>query len=262
MIPKIIHYVWVGGAEKNALTLKCIDSWKKYMPDYSIVEWNESNFDIGSIPFAREAYDNKKWAFVSDVMRAYAVYTQGGVYFDTDLEVLRAPNEIFENAAVVGFENKWLLAGHVLAAEPGHEIFHRLYEQYLTEQFLTGSGMNQKTVTRRLTEIVCDYTQRKYLPNDNYKLDELSIFEQEIFTAHKTTAKSFAIHHFKGSWKDRVSLTKWQWTTLRAKLKILGYMYPLRGNVKTIAVEDAIWEREKELTRKNKEKGKRTHITL
>ena len=88
-IPKIIHYCWFGKGKKSELIEKCIASWKKYLPDYKIIEWNESNFDINSNIYCKEAYENKKYAFVSDYVRLYAVYNYGGIYFDTDLEVLK-----------------------------------------------------------------------------------------------------------------------------------------------------------------------------
>ena len=87
MIPKKIHYVWVGNNPKPKEVLKCINTWKKYMPEYEIIEWNEKNFNINSHPYVMNAYKEKKWAFVSDYIRMYAIYNQGGIYFDTDIEV-------------------------------------------------------------------------------------------------------------------------------------------------------------------------------
>ena len=89
MIPKIIHYCWFGRGEKPELAKRCIASWKKHCPDYEIKEWNEDNFDINSYPYAKEAYDKRRLAFVSDVVRLYALYQEGGIYMDTDVEVLK-----------------------------------------------------------------------------------------------------------------------------------------------------------------------------
>lgn len=83
MIPKIIHYCWFGGNPKSNLIKQCIDSWKKYCPDYQIIEWNESNFDINCNPYVKAAYEDKKWAFVSDYARLYIVYNRGGGYIST-----------------------------------------------------------------------------------------------------------------------------------------------------------------------------------
>ena len=88
MIPKVIHYCWFGRNEKPELIKRCIESWKKYLPDYRIIEWNEDNFNISSFAFTKSAYEIKKWAFVSDVARLTALVEYGGFYFDTDVEVL------------------------------------------------------------------------------------------------------------------------------------------------------------------------------
>ena len=90
MIPKIIHYCWFGKNPKNNLILRCIESWKKFCPNYKFVEWNESNFDVNSNLYTKQAYENKKWAFVSDYVRLYALYNYGGIYLDTDCEILQS----------------------------------------------------------------------------------------------------------------------------------------------------------------------------
>ena len=107
MIPKKIHYVWVGGKEKPNDIKKCIKSWKKHLKDYEIKEWNESNFDINSHPFTKGAYAAKKWAYVSDYIRMYALYNEGGIYLDTDNLVLENLDKFLKDRAFVGFENKY-----------------------------------------------------------------------------------------------------------------------------------------------------------
>lgn len=94
MIPKIIHYCWFGGKEKPESAQKCIRSWKKFFPDYEIKEWNESNFDVNMIPYTKAAYEAKKYAFVSDFARFWVLYHYGGVYFDTDVEVIRNMDDL------------------------------------------------------------------------------------------------------------------------------------------------------------------------
>ena len=105
MIPRKIHYFWFGGNEKPAKVKKCINSWKKYCPDYELVEWNESNFDVHCMPFVEQAYNAKKYAFVSDVARLIVVYEQGGIYMDTDVEVIKPLDDLLENKAYMSFEN-------------------------------------------------------------------------------------------------------------------------------------------------------------
>ena len=106
MIPKIIHYCWFGGNDKLESVMKCIESWKKYLPDYEIMEWNESNFNIKKAnQYVREAYDNKKWAFVTDYVRLIALYENGGIYFDTDVEVFKSFDSLLSEKAFFGFES-------------------------------------------------------------------------------------------------------------------------------------------------------------
>ena len=107
MIPKKIHYFWFGGNEKPKSVVKCIDSWKKYCPDYEINEWNETNFDVHCMPFVEQAYEAKKYAFVSDVARLIVVYEQGGIYMDTDVEVLKPLDDLLDNYAYMSFENEY-----------------------------------------------------------------------------------------------------------------------------------------------------------
>lgn len=105
MIPKKIHYCWFGRGEKPKLAQKCIASWKKYCPDYEIIEWNEDNFDLDYNAYTRYCYDNKKWAFLSDFVRLVVVAEYGGLYFDTDVELLKSPDELLQYGAFYGFEN-------------------------------------------------------------------------------------------------------------------------------------------------------------
>ena len=103
-IPKIIHYCWFGNKQLSEMAKKCIASWKKQCPDYKIIEWNEENFDINCNTYVKEAYREKKWAFVSDVARLHALVNYGGIYMDTDVEVLKSLNVILNNEAIIGFE--------------------------------------------------------------------------------------------------------------------------------------------------------------
>lgn len=108
MIPKKIHYCWFGRGEKPKLANKCIYSWKKYCPDYEIIEWNEDNFDVNLNGYTKWCYENKKYAFLSDYVRLLVVYQYGGLYFDTDVELLRNPDFLLDNQAFFGFETDGL----------------------------------------------------------------------------------------------------------------------------------------------------------
>lgn len=122
MIPKVIHYCWFGGKEKPKSVQKCIASWKKNMPDYKVIEWNEDNFDMDIHPYTRFCFDNKKWAFLSDYARLWVVNNNGGLYFDTDVEALKSFDELLENDAFFGFENKDYIASGLGFGAVAHNI--------------------------------------------------------------------------------------------------------------------------------------------
>lgn len=132
MIPKKIHYCWFGKNEKSKLTKRCIESWKKYCPDYQIIEWNEDNFDIYQHPYLIWCYENKKWAFLSDFARLLIVKQRGGIYFDTDVELIRSPDELLKYPAYFGFENNENIAtGLGFGAEADHETIIAMVNTYM-----------------------------------------------------------------------------------------------------------------------------------
>lgn len=131
MIPKKIHYCWFGGGEKPDAVLKCIASWKKICPDYEIVEWNEENFDVYQTPYLQYCYENRKWAFLSDLARLIIVYQYGGLYFDTDVELVKRPDDLLENGAFYGFENSnYIATGLGFGAEKNHPTVQSMIQQY------------------------------------------------------------------------------------------------------------------------------------
>lgn len=132
MIPKVIHYCWFGRGEKPKLAQKCIASWKKYCPDYKLVEWNEDNFPIDQYPYAQCCLNTKKWAYLSDFVRLVVVREHGGIYFDTDVELLRAPDELLQYEAFYGFENDANVAtGLGFGAVANHCTIVAMERQYL-----------------------------------------------------------------------------------------------------------------------------------
>ena len=132
MIPKKIHYCWFGNNEKNKLVRKCIESWKRYCSDYEIIEWNEYNFDLKQHPYLQWCYDNKKWAFLSDFARLLIIKQNGGIYFDTDVELLKRPDEFLNAEAFYGFENdKNIATGLGFGAEANHRTINAMVEVYM-----------------------------------------------------------------------------------------------------------------------------------
>ena len=135
MIPKKIHYCWFGRSEKSKLTKKCISSWKQYCPDYEIIEWNEDNFNIDQHPYLRWCYDNQKWAFLSDFARLLIIKDNGGIYFDTDVELIQKPDILLQYSAFFGFENNENIAtGLGFGAEANHITVVAMIDLYMNIQ--------------------------------------------------------------------------------------------------------------------------------
>lgn len=206
MIPKVIHYCWFGRGQMPKLALKCIESWKKYCPDYEIKEWNEDNFDLDMYPYVREAYDARKFAFVTDVVRLYALYHEGGIYMDTDVEVIKPLDSLLQYDAVSGFESPTQIQTGLMASRDGHPLFKELLDEYNGIHFRRPDGTLDTTtnVTRisntclkyglrldNTLQTVCGFTllPKDYLCPKSYKTGELEL-----------TANTLCIHHFSGSW--------------------------------------------------------------
>ena len=165
MIPKIIHYCWFGRNPLPELAVKCIDSWKKFLPDYEIKEWNEDNFDVNIIPYTKEAYEAKKYAFVSDYARFYILYHHGGLYFDTDVEVIRPMDDIIAHGPFMGCENEAgqdagattlaVAPGLGLGCNPGLGLYAEILDLYAKLHFRHTDGrLNLKTVVQYTTELL------------------------------------------------------------------------------------------------------------
>ena len=158
MIPKIIHYCWFGRNPLPELAQKCIASWKKYCPDYQIIEWNEDNFDINCNAYVKEAYEAKKWAFVSDVARLYALVEMGGIYMDTDVEVLKPLDSLLKYEAVSGFESETAIPTGLMAACKGQKLFVELLHEYDTIHFKRSDGsLDLTTNVTRITNTCLKY---------------------------------------------------------------------------------------------------------
>ena len=157
---KKIHYCWFGGAEKSPTIKKCIDSWKKFFPDWEIIEWNESNFDVNCNLYVRQAYEAKKWAFVSDYARFWVLQKYGGLYFDTDVEVIKSFDDILENEAFAGFEtDEFIAPGLVLYCKNlDNIIISKTKEWYDNASFLDDNGERIKiNVCGIFTNILKEY---------------------------------------------------------------------------------------------------------
>lgn len=201
VIPKKIHYVWVGNAAKSKDILRCMRSWKKHLSDYEIIEWNESNFNIEEHPFAKQAYDQKKWAYVSDYIRAYVIYHEGGIYLDTDVLVLDNLEKFRRHKAFVGFENKNYPFTAVFGAEAGHPFVKDMLDFYKGKEF----QFNRKDqLSQTNTRSVSDILIQKYhcQVNNEYQMLEggIAVYPDNVLC--NPSAQSSSIHIFTGTWME------------------------------------------------------------
>ena len=221
MIPKIIHYCWFGGNPLPELAKKCIESWKKYCPDYEIKRWDENNFDVNCCDYVREAYEAKKWAFVSDVVRLYALVNYGGIYMDTDVEVLKPLDELLHYEAVSGFESDTDIPTGLMSCIKEQELFVEFLHDYDDKHFIRSDGTYDTTTNvKRITDICLKYG---FVPNNTFQtVKGFTLFPKDYFCPkdYKTrvttiTQNTYTIHHFDGSWlSDEEKLA----TKYRAKL--------------------------------------------
>ena len=216
VIPKIIHYCWFGTKPLPESAQKCILSWKKYFPDYEIREWNEHNFNVKMIPYTTEAYRLKKYAFVSDYARFWILYNYGGIYFDTDVEVVRSFNDILDRGAFMGSqdpkENESDLepaSGLGLGIEAGNFLIKEILEWYESHHFANFRAKARPNVVHIVTALFKKHTITN-LGSNNYSVDnKIIVYASEYFcpinyrTGKMTiTDKTHSIHHFAATWVD------------------------------------------------------------
>ena len=214
MIPKIIHYCWFGRNKLPKMACQCIASWRKYFPDYEIWEWNEDNFDVASVPYIEEAYESKKFAFVSDYARFKILYENGGVYFDTDVEVIRSMDDIIAAGAFMGLERDYdagfmVASGLGLAAPRGLALYKDILDRYADLHFRNEDGTFDKTTT---VSIVTSVLKAKGLKPKAGIVDfnGIRIYPTEYFSPLNfetrklnITGNTRTIHHYAASWHTR-----------------------------------------------------------
>lgn len=209
MIPKIIHYCWFGRGKMPALALKCIQSWKEILPDYEYMLWNEDSFDVTSNSYVKEAYDSKKYAFVTDYVRLYALYHVGGVYMDTDVEVLKRFDELLYLPAFSGFESDSNIPTGMMASEKNGKWVEELLNYYNNRHFLRSDGSCDLTTN---TQTISETMKREgFKLKNSYQIHRkiVHIFPMDFFCAKSrsglvtVTDNTYCIHHFAGSWNPR-----------------------------------------------------------
>ncbi|HIY48221.1 MAG TPA: glycosyl transferase [Candidatus Barnesiella excrementavium] len=207
MIPKVIHYCWFGRGKQPYLIRHCIKSWKKVMPDYQLKCWSEDNFDVDRIPFVREAYKAKKWAFVADYVRFYALYHEGGIYLDTDIETLKPFDEFLDKPFFAGTEVRnngtWVAVdASTLGCIQGHWFVKSCMEWYEDKPFLDSVGNVVGGVVQAVATniLLSSGYQRK---NENQQIGDVYIYSNRYFANkenHPNRKSVYSIHHFDGSW--------------------------------------------------------------
>lgn len=212
-IPKIIHYCWFGGKPKPPLAQKCIQSWKKFCPDYEIMEWNEGNFDVSAAPlYVRQAYEAGRWAFVTDFVRLKALVEMGGIYMDTDVEVVKPLDPYLKHQAFAGFERINAVQTGLLACEKEFPLFREFLAHYDTATFLKEDGSLDITTNVEVLTNLC--LKHGLVCNDRFQaVGGLALYPREVFCPvdyeteklHRTR-KTVTIHWFAGSWHTEEEL--------------------------------------------------------
>lgn len=196
VIPKIIHYCWFGPNEKNERIKSCINSWEKFLPDFQIMEWNERNFDIKSTQFTFSAYQTNYYSFVSDYVRAYALYNFGGIYLDTDVEVKQNLSPFLKHSAFSGFEGENYPFTAVWGSTKKHLWPKKVLESYVGREFIPGVSLsNTKTVSDLL---VSDFGIDRNLNKFQMGSEGVVIYPSTTFCLDLPA--NFTTHHFVSSW--------------------------------------------------------------
>lgn len=218
MIPKRIHYCWFGRAEKPKLAKRCIASWKKYCPDYEIIEWNEDNFNIAAYPYAAYCYHQRKWAFLSDFVRLVVVEAHGGLYFDTDVELVRKPDFLLEHEAFFGFENNVHVAtGLGFGAVPHQGTIIAMLNQYLLLE--SDSDGNFPIIgcpvlnTAALVELglQCSGKRQTVAGAEIYPAEYFNPYESSTGRLRRTK-ETVSIHWYSMSWLSRGQILRSKFT--------------------------------------------------
>ncbi len=210
MIPKKLHYCWFERDNYTPLALKCMESWKKHLPEYEVIAWNDDNFDVNCNQYVKEAYEAKKWAFVSDYIRLYALYHHGGVYMDADLEVLKPLDRFLVHSAFTGYEDEGVILAALLGAEKGHPWIKMLLDDYADRRFIKTDGTYDETAN--VIPITARTIEKYGITLNNELLtfgEDITLYPKEYFCpidyktwAPNITDNTYTFHHFAAGWWD------------------------------------------------------------
>ncbi len=216
-IPKIIHYCWFGKNPKPEIVKKCIESWKKYCPDYEIIEWNEDNFDVNINSYVKEAYDNKKWAFVTDYVRLWILYNYGGIYFDTDVEIIKNIDDLLSCDVFLCSEDNYRVStGLGIGAKKKNAVVKKMLDDYKDIHFLKNDGTFDVTTCRvRNTESIKDLIVNLINHEDCSEENGIRFYPPKYFCPYnfntgelKITNDTYAIHWYSATWLPKRIILK------------------------------------------------------
>lgn len=216
MIPKVIHYCWFGRGQMPAMAERCIGSWKQFLPDYELRLWNEDSFDIQSVPYVKEAYEARKFAFVTDYVRLYAIYTHGGIYMDTDVEVLKPLDDLLHLPAFSGFESDREIPTGIMAGEEHNPWAQEQLRYYEDRHFRRPDGSFDLTTNVEI--ISASMSTNGFRLRNGYQVYKnwIHIFPRDYFCPKSRsgritlTPNTYCIHHFEGSWQPmRLKIKKY-----------------------------------------------------
>lgn len=210
MIPKLIHYCWFGGKEKPDSVKQCIESWKKYCPDYEIREWNESNFDIQANDYCREAYEAKRWAFVADYARLYVLYEYGGIYMDTDVEVVRPFDPLLNRNGFLCFENDDNVSIGTFGVAKHLLLVNDFLQPYKGRHFKRDDGSFDMTTNLKIiTQVLVERYGISLNGKEQVLSGDILVLPMEAFIAKSYLTgwimrdeNTYAIHHYSATWRD------------------------------------------------------------
>lgn len=236
-IPKIIHYFWFGNKQKPKLIARCIASWKKFCPDYEIIEWNEKNFNVSICDYTKEAYEEKKWAFVSDYARLWVIYQYGGIYLDTDVELIKSLDEVLKNEVFFASEdNNSVSSGLGFGAKKHNPLVKYLLNEYESIHFKRSDGSLDLTPcpVRQTNRLKSRYSSLK-LSDKITTMGNAVFYPKEYFCpldpntrVLRKTDNTIAIHWFAGSWQSKKTKLKYYFINLprthayRLLVKLIG----------------------------------------
>ncbi|UXH42759.1 glycosyltransferase [Rossellomorea vietnamensis] len=224
-IPSTIHYCWFGGKEKPEIVKRCLDSWGKHLQDYEIIEWNESNFNIDQNAYVKQAFDYGKYAFVSDYVRVYALYHNGGIYLDTDVEVFKSFDDLLHHESFWGFEQGNFIATSTIGATRENRLIKSFLDSYESRTFIKGDGsLDELTNVATVTNILIDMGLKR---DGNYQ--EIkgigAFYPQSFFSPYDyincrslKNENTYAMHHFYKSWLPLKARVK---SSLKNKIALL-----------------------------------------